>query len=82
MESKPFNHSIGYMDRFGLFRILPNEHVYVMAIDHLVQSPKRAQIPGDVRLRILSICFVHGSHMGALTPWFYTFREREIDGLL
>ena len=33
MESKPYNHSIGYMDRLDYVSILPNEHAYVMAIE-------------------------------------------------
>tara|TARA_A200000113_G_scaffold222602_1_gene236515 strand:- start:676 stop:1962 length:1287 start_codon:yes stop_codon:yes gene_type:complete len=86
MESKPFNHSIGYMDRLDYVSILPNEHVYVMAIEQLLglKVPKRAQyirVMFDEISRILNHLLVLGStalDMGALTPWFYTFREREI----
>lgn len=86
MESKPYNHSIGYMDRLDYVSILPNEHAYVMAIEQLldVKVPQRAQyirVMFDEISRILNHLLVLGStslDMGALTPWFYTFREREI----
>lgn len=86
MESKPYNHSIGYMDRLDYVSILPNEHAYVMAIESLLglKVPKRAQyirVMFDEISRILNHLLVLGStslDMGALTPWFYTFREREI----
>ena len=86
METKPFNHSIGYMDRLDYVSILPNEHAYVMAIEKLlgVTVPKRAQyirVMFDEISRILNHLLVLGStalDMGALTPWFYTFREREM----
>lgn len=85
MESKPYNHSIGYMDRLDYVSILPNEHAYVMAIEKLlkIKVPKRAQyirVMFDEISRILNHLLVLGStslDMGALTPWFYTFRERE-----
>ncbi len=86
METKPFNHSIGYMDRLDYVSILPNEHAYVMAIETLLglKVPKRAQyirVMFDEISRILNHLLVLGStslDMGALTPWFYTFREREM----
>jgi NADH-quinone oxidoreductase subunit D len=44
-ESKPFNHSIGYMDRLDYVSMLCNEHAYVMAIEKLlnIEAPVRAQ---------------------------------------
>ena len=43
-ESKPFNQSIGYMDRLDYVSMMCNEHAYVMAIENLlgVQVPIRA----------------------------------------
>ena len=35
-ESKPFNQSIGYMDRLDYVSMMCNEHAYVMAIEKLL----------------------------------------------
>src|SRR5437016_5477905 len=35
-ESKPFNHSIGYMDRLDYVSMMCNEHAYVLAIEKLL----------------------------------------------
>ena len=45
VESKPYNQSIGYMDRLDYVSMMSNEHAYVMAIEKLlgVQVPVRAQ---------------------------------------
>ena len=64
METKPFNHSIGYMDRLDYVSILPNEHAYVMAIETLLglKVPKRAQyirVMFDEISRILNHLLVH-----------------------
>ena len=44
-ESKPFNQSIGYMDRLDYVSMMCNEHAYVMAIEKLLglEPPLRAQ---------------------------------------
>src|ERR1700689_2822823 len=44
-ESKPFNQSIGYMDRLDYVSIMGNEHAYVLAIERLlgITPPPRAQ---------------------------------------
>ncbi|MEC8961602.1 MAG: hypothetical protein VX559_05180, partial [Pseudomonadota bacterium] len=44
-ESKPYNHSIGYMDRLDYVSMMCNEHAYVLAIESWggVVAPKRAQ---------------------------------------
>ena len=44
-ESKPYNHSIGYMDRLDYVSMMCNEHAYVLAIETLlgVVPPIRAQ---------------------------------------
>ena len=44
-ESKPYNQSIGYMDRLDYVSMMCNEHAYVMAIEKLlgVRVPLRAQ---------------------------------------
>ena len=44
-ESKPYNQSIGYMDRLDYVSMMCNEHAYVMAIERLlgIAPPERAQ---------------------------------------
>src|SRR5258706_2643912 len=44
-ESKPFNQSIGYMDRLDYVSMMCNEHAYVMALEKLlgISPPLRAQ---------------------------------------
>ena len=44
-ESKPFNHSIGYMDRLDYVSMMCNEHGYVKSIEKLlnIEAPIRAQ---------------------------------------
>ena len=51
-ESKPFNQSIGYMDRLDYVSMMCNEHGYVMAIERLLgdhAAGARAIHPRDVR---------------------------------
>ncbi len=84
-ESKPFNQSIGYMDRLDYVSMLCNEHGYVLAIEKLlgVTPPIRAQyirVMFDEITRILNHLLWLGSHaldIGAMTLFLYAFRERE-----
>jgi len=84
-ESKPFNQSIGYMDRLDYVSMMCNEHAYVMAIEKLlgVQPPLRAQyirVMFDEITRILNHLLWLGAHaldIGAMSVFLYTFRERE-----
>jgi NADH-quinone oxidoreductase subunit D len=84
-ESKPFNHSIGYMDRLDYVSMMCNEHGYVLAIEKLlgVEPPLRAQyirVMFDEVTRILNHCLWLGAHaldIGAMTVFLYCFRERE-----
>ncbi|MCL4136509.1 UNVERIFIED_CONTAM: hypothetical protein GTU68_041559 [Idotea baltica] len=84
-ESKPYNQSIGYMDRLDYVSMLSNEHAYVMAIEKLlgVQVPERAQyirVMFDEITRILNHLMwlgTHGLDIGAMTIFLYCFRERE-----
>jgi NADH:ubiquinone oxidoreductase subunit D len=51
-ESKPFNQSIGYMDRLDYVSMMCNEHAYVRAIEHADGdrgAGTRAVDPHDVR---------------------------------
>jgi NADH-quinone oxidoreductase subunit D len=84
-ESKPFNQTIGYMDRLDYVSMMCNEHAYVMAIERLlgIECPVRAQyirVMFDEITRILNHLMFLGSHaldIGAMTVFLYAFRERE-----
>src|ERR1700737_4358750 len=84
-ESKPFNQSIGYMDRLDYVSMMCNEHAYVMAIEKLlgIEIPLRAQyirVMFDEVTRILNHLLwlgAHGLDIGAMTVFLYCFRERE-----
>ncbi|MEC8956503.1 MAG: NADH-quinone oxidoreductase subunit D [Pseudomonadota bacterium] len=84
-ETKPFNQSIGYMDRLDYVSMMCNEHGYVLAIEKLLglEPPKRAQyirVLFDEITRILNHLMwlgTHGLDIGAMTMFLYCFRERE-----
>ncbi|KAB7628428.1 NADH-quinone oxidoreductase subunit D [Alkalilimnicola sp. S0819] len=84
-ETKPYNHSIGYMDRLDYVSMMCNEHAYVMAIEKLlgIQAPIRAQyirVLFDEITRILNHMMWLGAHaldVGAMTVFLYCFRVRE-----
>jgi NADH-quinone oxidoreductase subunit D len=84
-ESKPYNQSIGYMDRLDYVSMMCNEHSYVLAIEKLlgIEVPERAQyirVMFDEITRILNHLLwlgAHGLDIGAMTAFLYTFRERE-----
>jgi NADH-quinone oxidoreductase subunit D len=84
-ESKPYNQSIGYMDRLDYMSMLCNEHAYVTAIERLlgIEPPLRAQyirVMYDEITRILNHLLWLGTHaldVGAMTVFLYAFRERE-----
>ncbi|MBY6203753.1 NADH-quinone oxidoreductase subunit D [Halomonas denitrificans] len=84
-ESKPFNQSIGYMDRLDYVSMMCNEHAYVRAIEQLlgIEPPDRAQwirTLFDEITRILNHLMwigANGLDLGAMTLFLYAFRERE-----
>lgn len=84
-ESKPYNQSIGYMDRLDYVSMMCNEHGYVLAIEKLlgVTAPERAlyiRTMFDEVTRILNHLLWIGAHaldVGAMTMFLYAFRERE-----
>jgi NADH-quinone oxidoreductase subunit D len=84
-ESKPFNQSIGYMDRLDYVSMMCNEHAYVRAIETLlaIEAPLRAQYIRtmfDEITRILNHLLWLGTNaldLGAMTLFLYAFRERE-----
>ena len=84
-ESKPFNQSIGYMDRLDYVSMMCNEHAYVRAIEKLmgIEVPQRAEYIRtmfDEITRILNHLMWVGSNgldLGAMAVFLYAFRERE-----
>jgi NADH-quinone oxidoreductase subunit D len=84
-ESKPFNHSIGYMDRLDYVSMMCNEHGYVLAIEKLlgITPPVRAQyirVMFDEITRLLNHLLwlaAHSLDNGGMAVFLYCFRERE-----
>ncbi len=84
-ESKPYNQSIGYMDRLDYVSMMCNEHGYVLAIEKLLGAtpPLRAQyirVMFDEITRVLNHLMwlgAHGLDIGAMTMFLFCFRERE-----
>lgn len=84
-ETKPYNQSIGYMDRLDYVSMMCNEHGYVLAMEKLlgIEAPIRAQYIRtmfDEITRILNHLLWLGAHaldIGAMTVFLYAFRERE-----
>ena len=84
-ESKPFNQSIGYMDRLDYVSMMCNEHAYVMAIERLMgieptQRAKMIRTLFDEITRILNHLMwvgTNGLDLGAMAMFLYAFRERE-----
>jgi len=85
IESKPFNQSIGYMDRLDYMSMMCSEHAYVRAIEQLlgIEPPIRAQYIRtmyDEITRLANHMLWIGSSgidLGAMTVFLYAFRERE-----
>ena len=84
-ESKPYNQSIGYMDRLDYVSMMCNEHAYVLTIENLlnIDIPERAKyirVMFDEITRILNHLLWLGAHaldIGAMSVFLYAFRERE-----
>jgi len=84
-EIKPYNQTIGYMDRLDYVSMMCNEHAYVLAIEKLlgIQAPIRAQY---IRVMFAEVTRIlnhlmwlgaHGLDVGAMTMFLYCFRDRE-----
>lgn len=84
-ESKPYNQSIGYMDRLDYMSMMCNEHGYVLAIEKLlgIEPPIRAKYIRtmfDEITRLMNHTLWLGAQaldVGAMTVFLYCFRERE-----
>jgi NADH-quinone oxidoreductase subunit D len=85
-ETKTYHQSIPFTDRLDYTNAMGNNLAYVLAVEKLLglEVPKRAQylrvLMAELQ-RIAAHLIWLGTHvldMGAITPIFYTFREREI----
>ena len=84
-EARPYNQSIGYMDRLDYVSMMCNEHGYVLAMEKLlgIEPPLRAQyirVMYAEATRLLNHLLWLGAHaldIGAMTVFLYAFRERE-----
>ena len=84
-ESKPYNQSIGYMDRLDYVSMMCNEHGYLLAVEKLlgIEVPERGQyirVMFDEITRLLNHLLwigAHGLDVGAMAMFLYAFRERE-----
>ena len=84
-ESKPFNQSIGYMDRLDYVSMMCNEHAYVRAIETLmgIEVPERAQyirtLFDEITRNLNHLMWIgsNGLDLGAMAVMLYAFRERE-----
>nr|QNU09299.1 NADH dehydrogenase subunit 7 [Sargassum horneri] len=85
IESKTFVQALPYFDRLDYVSMMCQEHTYVLAVENLLQVsiPRRAQY---IRVlfaeitRILNHLLAVGCHamdVGAMTPFLWSFEERE-----
>ena len=84
-ENLPYIQFIGYTDRLDYLSAMNNNHAWSMTVEKLagIEVPPRAEyirVMAAELNRIAShlVSFgTYGLDMGALTPFFYAFRERE-----
>nr|UNI92485.1 NADH dehydrogenase subunit 7 [Silvetia siliquosa] len=85
IEAKTYVQALPYFDRLDYVSMMCQEHTYVLAVENLLQVsiPKRAQY---IRVlfaeitRILNHLLAVGCHamdVGAMTPFLWSFEERE-----
>ena len=78
-EIKPYNHSIGYMDRMDYVSMMCCEHPYVLAIEELlgINPPRRAQyirVMFDEITRLMNHLLwlgCHGLDIGAMALFLF-----------
>jgi NADH dehydrogenase (ubiquinone) Fe-S protein 2 len=85
MEGKTYRQGLPYLDRLDYVSMMAQEHTYSLAVEKLLnlRVPKRAQM---IRVRFLEITRLlnhllavccHALDVGAMTPYFWGFEERE-----
>ncbi len=86
MQSKQYQQAIVVTDRFDYTNVMGNNLVYCLAVEKLLgaEIPERAQVLRVIMAELgrLSAHMVwlgtHGLDLGAMTVYFYCFREREM----
>lgn len=85
MEQKTYMQALPYMDRLDYVSMMAQEHTYSLAVEKRLNRkvPKRAKY---IRVRFLEITRLlnhllavccHALDVGAMTPYFWGFEERE-----
>lgn len=85
IEYKPYIQSVPYFDRLDYVSMMVQEHAYCLAIEALIKCsiPKRAQyirVLFSELTRLLNHLLAvttHALDVGAITPFFWAFEERE-----
>lgn len=85
MEYKTYTQALPYMDRLDYVSMMVNEQCYSLAIEKLlnIQVPKRAKYIRVLYAEITRILNhlmnigAQGLDLGAITPFFWLFEERE-----
>jgi NADH dehydrogenase (ubiquinone) Fe-S protein 2 len=85
LEYKTFLQGLPYFDRLDYVSMIIQEHVFILAVEKLTntQIPKRAQyirVLFSELTRLLNHLLAVGCHaldVGAMTPFFWGFEERE-----
>ena len=89
IEYKNYQQALPYMDRLDYVSMMASEHGYTLAVEKLlnIEVPRRAQVIRTLFLEITrvlnhlgNVCW-QGLDVGATTPFFIGFEERENDGL-
>ncbi len=85
IESKSYLQALPYFDRLDYVSMMAQEHTYVLGVEKLanITVPKRAQYIRVMYLELtrimnhlLAVC-CHALDVGAMTPYFWGFEERE-----
>lgn len=85
VEYKTYIQALPYFDRLDYVSIIAQEHTFSIAVEHLldVKVPKRAKYIRVIFLEItrllnhLLAISCHALDVGAITPFFWGFEERE-----
>lgn len=85
IEHKNYLQALPYFDRLDYVSMMAQEHAYCLAVENLfnIKVPKRAQyirVIYDELTRILNHLLAVGCHaldVGAMSPMFWAFEERE-----
>src|ERR1700722_11629828 len=84
-ENLPYIQYIGYTDRLDYLSAMNNNHAWSMAVEKLadIEVPPRAEYIRVLAVELNRIAShlvsfgATGLDVGAMTPFFYAFRERE-----